>query len=110
MKFYYNGQLVRTSKTHTYTHAVIDGNGKARACASSFELAQKALARELNIPTHNNRFYLATLEALKQGKEFFYYGSKKFKVRYKKEDLEEWIAWFENFKKGLKIVELEQRA
>lgn len=47
MKFYYNGQLMRTSKTHNYTHAVIahhdDGTISCIACSASRELAEKAL-------------------------------------------------------------------
>lgn len=45
MKFYYKGQLIRTSKNHHYTHAIIiveDNEFKCVACSSSRELAEKA--------------------------------------------------------------------
>ena len=43
MKFYYNGNLIRTSKTHVYTHAVLKPDGKPFACSSSLDGAKKAI-------------------------------------------------------------------
>ena len=48
MKVYYNGKQVRTSKTHNYTHAVIDLNGKAISCHSTKEAAEKQIRSKLS--------------------------------------------------------------
>lgn len=59
MKFYYNGQLLRTSKTHDYTHAVIredeEGHYRLWGCASTYSGAAKAL-------NEANRAYRGSLE------------------------------------------------
>lgn len=51
MKFYYDGELIRTSKTHTYTHAVVapaDPKAENRwvvfGCRSSLAGAEQLLA------------------------------------------------------------------
>ena len=45
MKFYYNGQLVRTSKTHEYKYAVINTEtGKAYACSKDMKGIDKAMS------------------------------------------------------------------
>lgn len=57
MKFFYKGQLVRTSKTRNYTHAIIrekaDGTPVVYCCSSTLDGAAKQLntARGLN-PTY----------------------------------------------------------
>ena len=46
MKFYYNGQLLRTSKNHHYTHAVIartDEGIFCHGCSSSEQGAEKLM-------------------------------------------------------------------
>lgn len=47
MKFYYKGQLMRTSKNHHYTHAVIrhneDGTITCMGCSSSEQGAEKIM-------------------------------------------------------------------
>ena len=47
MKFYYNGQLMRTSKTHHYTHAIIRHNDDesitCMGCSSSKQGAEKLM-------------------------------------------------------------------
>ena len=49
MKFYYNGQLVRTSKTRHYKYAIVRKYGdkvKVYACSETLENAQKRLETE----------------------------------------------------------------
>lgn len=46
--FYIKGtdNKIRTSKTHTYTHAVYDSHGALLGCCGSLELAHKTIDRE----------------------------------------------------------------
>lgn len=50
MKFYYKGQLVRTSKTHTYNWAILeekdDGTLKVYGCRAERAVAQAAAKGE----------------------------------------------------------------
>ena len=53
MKFYFDGELIRASKTHHYTHAVViqtkpgaTNKWDALGCRSSLESAQALLAQE----------------------------------------------------------------
>lgn len=44
MKFYYNGKLIRTSKTRHYKYAIgTSDTGKYAICSETWENAQKAL-------------------------------------------------------------------
>lgn len=55
MKFYHNGVLVRTSKTHHYTHALKwQGSDKVRSCHGSLEAAKEAKRRMHSFYTFNN--------------------------------------------------------
>lgn len=60
MKFYIKGTdtLVRTSKTHTYTHAIMAGENLV-SCCSSVALAEKEIARLVYF--HYPRFNTETL-------------------------------------------------
>lgn len=42
MKFYYNGQLIRTSKTHHYTHACVEISEKGIRCIGCSSTKQGA--------------------------------------------------------------------
>lgn len=53
MKFYFDGELIRTSKTHHYTHAVVlptkpgaTNKWDALGCRATLESAQALLAQE----------------------------------------------------------------
>ena len=53
MKFYFDGELIRTSKTHRYTHAVVlptkpgaTNKWDAVGCRASLKSAQALLAQE----------------------------------------------------------------
>ena len=47
MKFYYNDKLLRTSKTHVYTHALLDHNGNVITCSATREGCKKELSRRI---------------------------------------------------------------
>ena len=53
MKFFYNGQLLRTSKTKEYTHAVVrekeNGTYVLWGCASSYDGASRALTQAVKV-------------------------------------------------------------
>jgi hypothetical protein len=54
MKFYYNGQLIRTSKTRHYKYAIgTSDTGKYPICSETLENAQKALDALKNRIRHN---------------------------------------------------------
>ena len=107
MKFYYNNKLVRTSKTHNYKYGVFTSNDKLLACASSFELAQKAIITATNSERHNLEFYKKELEAIEKGKEKFWGKKYLHKVEDTKEECEEIIKRLENYLSGIHIEELK---
>ena len=109
MKFYYNGQLVRTSKTHQYKYALINTEtGKCYACGADRKNPEAELRyRSANLVTYRavrdgqyrqKDKYHCTAEQIRKNAEK-YYGS-----------LENAIAEQEEYVANLKIVELEARA
>lgn len=110
MKFYYKDKLIRTSKTHNYTHAVLTANEKLLACASSYELAVKAIATNTGSERSNLDYYKTELNALNKGLKQFTtrsrYGCYKHEVKHTKDELNRIIESYENYLKGIKIVEL----
>lgn len=77
MKYYYNNQLIRTSKNHKYTHAVIerneDGSFGCIACSSSEDGARKSKQKEAGYYERRIRNYEAAIKALKDGKSGYYW-------------------------------------
>lgn len=73
MKFYYDGELIRTSKTHTYTHAVVapaDPESSNRwvvfGCRSSLAGAEQLLAETRRLyPKSGEQARIVPLEAKK---------------------------------------------
>ena len=73
MKFYYDGELIRTSKTHTYTHAVVApaapqlmNRWVVFGCRSSLEGAEKLLAETRRLCQKNGAaIRIVPLEAKK---------------------------------------------
>lgn len=68
MKFYYEGQLVRTSKTHAYKYAAML-DGKCLKCSATKEGAQAEITRLANSFSGNVEFYEAALQALEKGRD-----------------------------------------
>lgn len=60
MKFYYNGQLIRTSKNHHYTHAVVKVTEKGVICygCSSTEKGAEKL-RDGLVQVHNYKVWVS---------------------------------------------------
>ncbi len=117
MKFYYEGKLVRTSKNHHYTHAVISGTGNVFTCSSSEELARKALNAHLSgyrTGIENNR---RAIKAIEQGKTSYLVkeGRSNYptKLRHTKEEYEEGIRHMQDTIEWItntwKVIELEER-
>lgn len=61
MKFYYKGKLIRTSKTHHYTHAIIynreDGTFACHGCSATEQGAEKLYRALPNV--HNYGIWLS---------------------------------------------------
>lgn len=76
MKFYYNGELVRTSKNHVYTHAVInrvDGKVICLGCSSSKNGAEKIISKEVSRSERFIENYKRAINALNSGKSGYYW-------------------------------------
>lgn len=67
MKFYYKGKLIRTSKTHNYTHAVVrekeNGEIGLWGCSSTYEGAVKALNQANRAYPSSANFKIVELES-----------------------------------------------
>ena len=112
MKFYYDGQLIRTSKTHIYTYACIrkEENGYVcLGCSSTragAEKVKKDRIRELEGAIYS---YTAKIEAIKAGKNGYYNIKHKW-ISLKRHDygtLEELESWVEGDKVILERVKNE---
>lgn len=116
-KFYYNGELVRTSKTHEYHFGIFNGK-TIRSCHGTKENAEKELHRLQNDPLNwieNNK---KAIKALESGKSYYYYkdGRHEFRHKFDSEDTVEAYQKCIEANKALhekylayKIVELEMR-
>ncbi len=120
MKFYYNGKLVRTSKTHAYTHAVIDiTTGGCKGCRTSKESAEAVISSEIAQYSKKNDNYKTAIKALENGKSGYYGkdGRRTYYEKFASEDTVEkynrWIAvndeYIEEIKANWKVVALEAR-
>lgn len=76
MKFYYDGQIIRTSKTHHYTHACInknkDDNGKHQCygCSATRKGAEKIkqdILRRYQTQIEHNKIAMKAKEEGKKG-------------------------------------------
>ncbi len=120
MKFYYNGQLVRTSKSHEYTHAVIDitTNG-CKGCRVGRYKAEAIISAEVAEYERRAKNYESAIKALESGKTGYYVKEgrrtwfNKFSADATVEKYREWIAWnreyVDSIKANWKVVELEAR-
>lgn len=116
-KFYYNGKLIRTSKSHHYTHAVIDmETGKVKGCRSNREAAEAIIASQINflndvIANCNN-----AIKAIQNGESRYICreGKRTYRMQVSSEvDYQSYIDMdteaIENVKRNWKVVELEER-
>lgn len=117
MKFYYEGKLIRTSKTHEYKYAAISSSGHCLKCSATKQGAQAELDRIFRESMRNLEFYRAALQALEIG-EARVRNSRGEWIKldttwYKPEELRKWIKSIEEnaptFYERNKVVELEAR-
>lgn len=122
MKFYYNGNLIRTSKNHHYTHAVINENEKALTCSATRQGCEQFIQRYINESLEGIENSKNAIKALNAGKKGYYikYGRITYWHSFSEygentvEKCEEWIEHCKNriewIKANWKIVEIEERA
>lgn len=116
MKFYYNGELVRTSKNHNYTHAILTPNGIA-SCSSRKETAEseiRALKSEAISRVEHCEYILKEFDA---GKDFYFSKSKRVSIKNEmpkdRATIEQWLKWAKEtleYRNQFRVVELECRA
>lgn len=118
MKFYYNGKLVRTSKTHEYHFGILNADGtKVTSCHGTYEAAMK----EMNRRPGEIRSRIAELEtgikAIQAGKSYYLTKicGRTYKVSIGKDTEEDYRHYIDQNRDALnrlakrKIVELEAR-
>lgn len=121
MKFYYNGNLVRTSKNHIYTHAVVNTvSGKAIGCRANKENAEAIISSEIAQYERGIKNCESAIKALQSGKSGYYSkdGRRSWFCKFDPDrtvsDYEEWIESrrnrIEEIKATWKVVELEARS
>ena len=73
MKFYYLGKLMRTSKNHMYTHAVVDmRTGECIGCRANEENAHAIIRTELSQCERSIANCRSAIKALRDGKSGYY--------------------------------------
>lgn len=74
MKFYYDGQLIRTSKTHEYKFACVrlaeDGRYKNLGCSATYKGACKERDSRVSGYRSNEAFCKVCADAVRNGKTF----------------------------------------
>lgn len=119
MKFYYNGKLLRTSKTHHYTHAIVDvSNDALVGCRSDYQAAVNELNSWINNARNDVEYYEKYIAAIKRGAKQITVksGRRSFPVKVDHSLLDkniESLAASKNYLKNImenwKVVELEER-
>lgn len=71
MKFYYEGRLLRTSKNHHYTHALISEKGNLIGCSTSYAGADKLRSPWLALYRDGAKTTESQIRALTTGKRFY---------------------------------------
>ena len=120
MRFYYNGELVRTSKNHIYTHAVINTeNNACMGCRANKENAEAIITSEIASNEKRIANSETAIKALENGKSGYYVkdGRHTWYCKFEKEDTvdryTESIKWrrerIDYIEKNWKVVELEAK-
>lgn len=74
MKFYYNGKLIRTSKNHEYTHAVIDiTDSGCVGCRVGADKAEAIIRTEISQAERSIANCKTAIKALEAGKDGYFY-------------------------------------
>ena len=106
MKYYYKGQLIRTSKNHKYTHAVIKAQGEkiiCLGCSASKDGAAKIKQKEAGFHERIIANYEKAIAALKDGRNGYYHkdGRSEIFVRFGKD------STIDYYEKGIKSAKEE---
>lgn len=122
MKFYYEGKLVRTSKTHHYTHALVNvETGKAITCSAkgpeACESYKQSYLRNVMQSITDEK---TIIEAVKEGRNGVFLGSKATYYKLRElfttdidkltEFIEENRKRFDRVSENWKVVPLTERA
>lgn len=118
MKFYYNGKLMRTSKTHEYKYAIVSENDVLWSCHGTLEAAQKEFRRPIAQCETNIHDYMVAIKMLEMGRSYYEVKICKrwHRIPLKGKTVNYFESEIEYFKKRIeilktrKIVELEARA
>jgi hypothetical protein len=123
MKYYYEGQLIRTSKTHHYTHACVakkDEKWVTLGCSGTKAGAEKVKNEKINSYLNSIDGYERQIKAIDEGKSG-YHSKKNGFVRlsetYYKTDRDARVKAIEEIRQTIKriqeswlIVELSEEA
>lgn len=125
MKFYYNGKLMRTSKTHEYKYAIITENGCCCSCHGTLESAQKEFRRPIAECEKSIANFNMIIRAINSGKKYIDIKEYRYthRVHFSGKDIagddrsqvSTWEKYIRQTKNSMadyesrKIVELEQR-
>lgn len=123
MKFYYNGQLVRTSRNHEYTHACINTDiNELKGCSATRQGAEKVKNDEIARMKKCIINLKSRLKALEEGKDRYWYkdgrtgcyeairkDSPYHTIESTKKSLQNCLDRIEYVEKNWQIVELEAR-
>ena len=120
MKFYYNGKLVRTSKTRDYKYAIIWPDGECTSCHGTLESAKKEYRRYIAEAEGCIEEAKQIIQAIRKGRTYFDYKVcrrwSRMKLIGEKASEEYWEEFIASKNKRIeelearRIVELEDRA
>lgn len=122
MKFYYNGKLVRTSKNHEYTHAVIDiTNNACVGCRVGADKAEAIIRGEISATERSIANCKTAIKALENGKSGFHAKEGRGRTWYHKfttsdtvekynRSIEQLKGYIDRINATWQVVELEARA
>lgn len=98
MEFYLDGRLVRTSKTHIYTCALVAESGSVLSCHGSLEQALKAKNQLLAKIRQNRENAEAAIRAIDAGQTTYWcrYGRETWKAK-----VTEPRGYYEDYAAGL---------
>lgn len=120
MKFYYNGKLIRTSKNHVYTHAVINmDTNNVKGCRANLQNAEAIISGQIATYEKEIKNCETAIKALKAGKKYYTvrFSGHTIPIHFENGQTPETFAEYINdyreqieyVRKNWKVVELEAR-
>lgn len=110
MKFYYNGKLVRTSKNHVYTHAVIDQkNESLKGCRANKDTALSIISSEISRIEKEIKDCKTAIKALEAGKSYYVIKERghSYPIRFKDVNdptVERYTKWIEEYNQTIEYI------